>query len=320
MSRAATMKFLVESFLACRRQAGYKLHIEGQQLLRFAAFADQSGHVGPITRELTTAWATFQPRNHKLNRLTAARRIEVLISFARYHQQFEADTEIPPTRLFGSAHQRKVPHIYNDSEIHDLLGACANLHPAGGLRGMSCRAIIGLLWATGMRISEATGLTCKDVDLDAGVIEVRDAKFGKSRRVPIQSSVASELRYYAQQRDLAPQSAHLKDAYFISDYGKAVTSVSVRYAFGILRRQLGLQARGDHKYPRIHDIRHTFITRTLQRWQEEGIDIDKNILSLSTYVGHVKVTDTYWYVTATPTLMATAAMRFTELGDEESVS
>jgi integrase len=314
------MQSLVETFLACRRQAGFELHIEGQQLFRFATFADQSGHVGPLTRELATAWATFQPRNHKLNRLTAARRIEVLRGFARYHQQFEADTEIPPIRLFGKAHQRKVPHIYNDSEIHNLLNACANLHPASGLRGLSCRAIIGLLWATGMRISEVTGLTRGDVDLDAGLIEVRDAKFGKSRWVPIQSTVACELERYAQQRNLASPPAHLDSAYFISDYGKPVTTESVRYAFVLLREQLGLQARGDHRYPRLHDIRHTFITRTLQRWQEQGIDIDKNILSLSTYVGHVKVTDTYWYVTATPTLMATAAMRFTELCDGEEVS
>jgi integrase len=320
VSKAANMQALVESFLVCRRQAGYELRIDGEQLFRFAAFADQSGHVGPLTRELATGWATFQPRNDKLNRLTAARRIEVLRGFARYHQQFEADTEIPPLRLFGKAHQRKVPHIYSDTEIHNLLNACTDLHPAGGLRGLSCRTIIGLLWATGMRISEVTGLTHGDIDLDAGLIEVQSAKFGKSRWVPIQSSVVSELKRYVQQRSLAFLPASMGDAYFVSDYGKPMTTRSVRYAFGLLCKQLGLQARGDHKYPRLHDIRHTFITSTLQRWQEQGIDIDKNILALSTYVGHVKVTDTYWYVTATPTLMATAAIRFAELCDEEVVS
>ena len=320
MSKTATMQSLVESYLTCRRHAGYELRIEGQQLFRFAAFADQSEHVGPLTQELAIAWATCQPQNPELNRLTAARRIEVLRSFARYHQQFEPDTQIPPSRLFGKAHQRKVPHIYNDVEIHNLLDACGSLHPAGGLRGLSCRIIIGLLWATGMRISEVTKLTRGDVDLDAGLIEVRHAKFGKSRWVPIESSVASELEHYAQQRNLASVPSQLGNAFFISDYGKPITAESVRYAFGLLRRQLDLQARGDHKYPRIHDIRHTFITRTLQHWQEAGIDVDKNILSLSTYVGHVRITDTYWYVTATPTLLATAARRFTELCTEEVVS
>lgn len=320
MSTAASMQSLVESFLVCRRQAGYELQIEGQQLFRFANYADQSGHVGPLTRELAIAWATYQPRNQKLNRLTAARRIEVLRSFARYHQQFEADTVIPPIRLFGKAHQRKVPHIYSDSEISNLLSACTNLHPAGGLRGLSCRVIIGLLRATGMRISEVTSLTREDVDLDGRMIEVRDAKFGKSRWVPIQSSVVCELERYAQQRNSASPPAQQGGGFFISDYGKPVTTESFRYAFGLLRKQLGLQARGDHKYPRVHDIRHTFITHTLQRWQEQGIDIDKNILSLSTYVGHAKVTDTYWYVTATPTLMAAAALRFAELSDDEVIS
>lgn len=320
MSKTATMRSLVESYLDCRRQAGFALQIEGQQLFRFAVFADQSEHVGPLTRELATAWATYQPKNPELNRLTASRRIEVLRSFARYHRQFEPDTEIPPIRLFGEAHQRKVPHIFNDEEIHALLDACGNLHPAGGLRGLSCRTIIGLLWATGMRISEVTNLTCGDVDLEAGLIEVRHAKFGKSRWVPIQSSVVRELEHYEQQRNLAFPTSQFERAFFISDYGKPITADSVRYAFDLLRKQLDLQARGDHKYPRIHDIRHTFLTRTLQRWQEEGVDVDKNILSLSTYVGHVRVTDTYWYVTATPTLLATAAQRFTELPSDEVVS
>lgn len=320
MSKTATMQSRVESFLALRRHEGYKLQIEGQQLFRFAAFADKSGHVGPLTRDLATAWATFQPQNQKLNRLTAARRIEVLRSFARYHQRFEEDTEIPPIRLFGRAHQRKEPHIYSESEIHSLLDACADLHPTGGQRALSCRAIIGLIWATGMRISEVTGLSRRDVDLNTGLIEVRGAKFGKSRWVPIQSSVANELERYEQKRNNAYIPVHLDNAYFISDYGKPVTTRSIQYAFSLLRKQLGLKARGDHQYPRLHDVRHTFITRTLQRWQEQGIDIDKNILSLSTYVGHVKVTDTYWYVTATPSLMSTAAMRFTELSEEEQVS
>jgi len=111
MSKAATMQSLVESYLTCRRQAGYERQIEGQQLFRFAAFADQAKHEGPLTQELATAWATYQPQNPDLNRLTAARRIEILRSFARYHQQFEPDTEIPPIRLFGKANERKLPHI-----------------------------------------------------------------------------------------------------------------------------------------------------------------------------------------------------------------
>lgn len=320
MSDTDSMHTLVTSFLAYRRRAGFKLQIAGQQLLQFAAFADQAGHTGPLTRELAIAWATFQPKNAESSRFTAARRIEVLRSFARYHQQFEIDTEIPPIRLFGKAHRRKVPHIYSDVEIHNLLNACATLHPVGGLRGLSCRAIFGLLCATGMRISEVTGLTCRDVDLDAGLIEVREAKFGKSRWVPIQITVVQELERYAKHRNVSSAQADLGDAFFISDYGRRITTRSVRYGFHLLCKQLGLQARGDHKHPRLQDMRHTFITRTLQRWQEQGIDIDKNILSLSTYVGHAKVTDTYWYVTATPTLMATAAARFTELCEDGAIS
>lgn len=319
MSNIKSMSSLVESFLAYRRQAGYQLLIEGQQLFRFANFADQSGHAGPITHQLAVAWASYQPDNCELNRITAARRIEVLRSFARYHQQFEPDTQIPPIRLFGKAHIRKAPHIYSDAELRSLLDACDRLHPAGGMRGLSCRIIIGLLYTTGMRISEVTGLTRSDVDLHAGIIEVRNAKFGKSRWIPIQSSVAVQLRAYAKNRDSRFIPAHLSNAFFISDYGKRVSTQSVRYAFGLLCKHVGLQARGDHKKLRLHDFRHTFITSTLQRWQQQGVDIDQNILALSTYVGHVKVTDTYWYVTATPALIAAAAQRFVQLDDEEVI-
>jgi len=320
MSSSGTMHTLVTEYLAFRRRAGFQMQISGQQLLQFAAFADKSGHSGPLTRDLAIAWATFQPKNDEPSRLTAARRIEVLRSFAKFHKQFEEDTDIPPMRLFGKAHRRKVPHIYNDSEIHDLLSACAILHPSGGLRSLSCRAIIGLLRATGMRISEVTGLTRRDVDLDAGVIEVRDTKFNKSRWVPIHDTVVQELKRYAQERDSLSLPTHLSDNYFISDYNRRITTSSVQYAFGLLCKHLDLKARGEHKYVRLQDMRHTFITCKLQQWQEQGVDIDKKILSLSTYVGHTKVTDTYWYVTATPALMATAAMRFTDLCEDEKIS
>lgn len=306
MNAPTTMHALVESYLANRRHAGFALHIEGQQLLRFAHFAEQSGHQGPLTLDLAIRWATASRRPGPL---TAARRIEVLRGFAGYCQQLVPATEIPPLRLFGRGHRRLTPHIYTDKEICALLAATANLFPVGGLRGACCQAIFGLIAATGLRISEATGLERNDVNLQNGLLLIRRAKFAKSRWVPLHATARDALRRYAQRRDQDPNSARTA-RFFVGDYGRVASTPNVEYAFKLLRRKLGWQARGGHPAPRIQDLRHTFVCRTLQRWYETGADIDRNILALSTYVGHVKVTDTYWYMTATPELMALAARRF----------
>ena len=302
-----TLTAWIDAYLDSRRQAGFALTIEGQQLRRFARFADDADHRGPLTVKLAMRWATASRGRRPL---TAARRIEVLRPFAKYCQQFEPATQIPPRRLFGRAHRRLTPHIFADHEIRSLLAACRQLHPPGGLRGASCAAIFGLIAATGLRISEATGLTRSDVDLDRCLLHIRQAKFGKSRWVPLHPTAAEALRRYAQLRDRDAMTANT-EAFFVFDYGRTVSTLKVEYAFRLLRTALKWRARGGHPVPRIHDIRHSFICHRLEDWYAQGLDIDRHILSLSTYLGHAKVTDTYWYVTATPELLAVAAQRFT---------
>lgn len=295
----------VAAYLAERRQAGYALRIEGYQLARFARFADAAGHRGPPTLELAIGWASA---SHAQRPLTAARRIEVLRGFAHYCRREEPATEIPSRFLFGRPHRRLAPHIYTDRELSQLIAAATRLHPAGGLRGTSCATIFGLIAASGLRISEATGLARTDVDLERGRLLVRQAKFGKSRWVPLHATTTLALRDYAARRD-RDRFASGHAAFFLFDYGRPARTRAVQYAFTLLRRQLGWRARGGHAMPRIHDLRHTFICRRFEQWYREGLDVDRHVLALSTYVGHAKVTDTYWYATATPELLALAARR-----------
>ncbi|MDB4224546.1 tyrosine-type recombinase/integrase [Granulosicoccus sp.] len=310
MNKQLRTTIAVEAYLSYRRNAGYKLQIEGEQLLRFARFADDKNHRGALTIELARLWAT----SNTTNRLTAARRIEALRGFAKYCLQFDSDTIVPPADLFGKAHRRLTPHIYSESEIRDLLDACDELHPIGGLRSHSCRAVFGLLASTGMRIGEACVLRDKDVDLNKALVEVKNSKFGKSRWVPLHRSTVNHLREYVEKRD--NMRLYKKDnRFFAGDYGRCLSAIAVRYAFGLIRKRLGWRSRGDYQYPRVHDLRHTFICRTIQMWYEEGVDIDKKILCLSTYVGHTKVTDTFWYLTATPELLALAAARTSKDGE-----
>jgi integrase len=176
MKARGSMQAMVDAYITHRRQGGFALSQEATQLASFARFADQIHHHGPLTLELASRWALA---NRHGRRITAARRIEVLRGFVRYYQQFEPASVIPPLRLFGPGHRRLTPHIYTDSEIDALLAAAAQLGPSDGLRAASCQTIFGLLAATGLRISEATGLKRSDVDLDQGLLLIRRAKFGK---------------------------------------------------------------------------------------------------------------------------------------------
>jgi integrase len=304
-----TMLLKVKAYLADRRQGGFALSISGKQLLSFARFADRNGYRGPLTVDLASRWALANRRGLAL---TAARRIEVLRSFARYCLTFDPKTEIPPVRLFGPGHRRLTPHIYTEQEIRALLAASARLNPAKGLRPITCATIFGLLSTTGLRISEATALHRQDVDLRRGLLHIQQAKFGKSRLVPLHPSTMRALQRYVHRRDQDPSSA-ATDAFFVFDHGQPARTRKLQYAFRRVCCQLRWRARGGHRAPRIHDIRHSFVCRRLQTWYEEGVNIDRNILALSTYLGHAKVTDTYWYITATPELMAIAARRLQPL-------
>ena len=190
-----------------------------------------------------------------------------------------------------------------------LLEAAKGLPPPGGMRPATSRCVFGLLASCGLRISEALALSRSDIDLDTGVLHVREAKFHQQRLVPLHPSVCEALRAYASLRE-AHFPRPLCDRFFVRDDGHAVNQAAIRYALQTLCRQLGWQPRGDYPHHRLHDLRHTFVVSATLRFYQQGIDVDRAVLALSTYIGHAKVSDTYWYFTGIPELMAIAAERF----------
>ena len=303
--KRSSMVALVEDYLTMRRQLGFALKISGHQLLRFARFADDKGHRGPITLKLATQWA----RSNAPRPITWADRIELLRPFAKYRAQFDPATEIPPSHLFGSYRRRLVPHIYTTQEIQSLLTAASQLPPAGGLRPATYETLFGLLAVTGLRISEALHLKRQDVDLEDGIITVRETKCCKSRLVPLHPTSTKALQRYAHLRDVKVPIPPVSD-FFLSDGGRRMLQDTVQRRFRHLCNQLHWRSRGGHPAPRIQDLRHSFITHCLLRWYRENINVDNKMLSLSTYVGHAEVSYTYWYVTGIPELMAIATRRF----------
>ena len=307
MSGEQSLMAVVRRYLAERRALGYELAAPGTELMRFARYADARGHHGPLTSELIVGWA----REHvkRTTEVTAARRLEIVRPFAAYYRQFEPATEIPPVGVLGRGHRRLVPHIYSDEEVVQLLQAASRLTPRNALRPLTSRALFGLIAAAGLRLSEALNLTNGDVDLAAGSITVRQTKFRKSRCLPLHSSVVQALSGYRQARDRRLDTR--PDApFFASSSGAALPKGTVDNVFRRLRPHLGWHARGDYPLPRLHDLRHTFAVRRLQRWREEGQPIDQAMFWLCTYLGHAKISDTYWYITGIPELMDTVGARF----------
>jgi integrase len=306
MTVSKTMVEKVEEYLSLRRKLGYQLRIEGQQLLRFAKYVDELGYRGPITTDLALNWARLPKEAAPL---CWARRLEVVRCFAKHRAIYEPETEIPPHGILGPAHRRPHPYIYSDKEISALLQAAMGLSPMGGLRPRTYATLFGLLACTGLRISEALRLRCKDVDLQEGVIRIVESKFQKTRLVPLHPSAVTKLGEYARFRDSCLPVNHA-EPFFANERGSALPLSTVHSTFSSLRCLLGWRNPTARHLPRIHDLRHTFVCRRLLKWYEEGTDINHAILDLSTYLGHAKVTDTYWYITGIPELLSQIALRF----------
>ena len=308
MSPATTMEALVDDYLGARRSAGFDLRVDERQLRAFARFADQVGHRGPITVALAVRWAQSTRRQ---TRLTWARRLQTLRPFTKYHAQFEADTEIIPANLFGPVSRRLVPHIYTEAEIVALLEAATQLRPVSGLRlrPRTYVTLFGLLASTGLRLSEALALSPTDVDLREAVLTVRQTKFRKSRLVPLHPTTVTALTQYVEARRQRVSDRDIL-TFVIADRGTPLIERMADHTFALLRARLGWIGRGGYPLPRIHDLRHSYVCHALVRAYQQQASVDHVIDILSTYVGHAGVSNTYWYVTAIPELLALAAQRF----------
>lgn len=309
MSGHKTMCVKVEEYVAHRRSFGYDLRITARELRRFAEYADGIRHRGPLSTELVLRWARLAA-DHSC--IYQARRIEMVRPFARYLSAFEPGTQVPPRGLLGPAHRRTQPHIYTTKEVLQLMDAADGLIPAEGLRPVTYRTMIGLLSSTGLRVCEALKLERSDVDLTQQLLIVRQTKFRKSRLIPLHESVCQALSRYVLVRDgRHPQPR--SNRFFLSEQGTALLPSVVHYTFQKLRRSL--KNAGIGKPPRLYDLRHTFACQRLLRWYRDGIDVQRAIMRLSTYMGHVRVSDTYWYLSGTPELFAIAARRFEIFSD-----
>lgn len=300
----SSIRKAVDEYLALRRGLGFKLCQEGLWLKRFALFVEQR-RSQCITTSLALEWAT-QPAHAGPSHL--ARRLSVVRGFAQYRAARDPRTEVPPLGLLPHRYRRKPPYIYTNDEIGRLLQATAQLESQTGLRPQTYSTLLGLLVVTGMRISEVVGLERDDVDLANALLTIRRTKFGKSRIVPLHASTRQALERYADRRDrILPRPT--ARSFFVGDHGRSLTINVVEQTFVKLSRQVGLRGPSDRRGPRLHDLRHRFAVHTLMRWYRTGVDVERHLPKLSTYLGHAHPTDTYWYLSAVPELMQIVAKR-----------
>jgi integrase len=295
----------IQDYLALRRSLGFKLRDAGICLSKFAAFLESRG-AAHISVELALEWAQ---QSQAAQPSTWAQRLSYVRGFARYHVASDPQTKPPPLGLLPFKPQRARPYLYSDEQIARLLDCALQLPASGGLRPWTYYCLLGLLSVAGLRIGEAIRLNVEDVDLQEGLLTVRGTKFGKSRLVPIHPSTRQVLAQYRARRErfLAGRSA--SSSFFITRCGNRLDIGDIHRTFYKLSRRIGLRAATASHGPRLHDFRHRFAVQTLLRWYRSGEDVERRLPVLSTYLGHVHVADTYWYLSGCPELMGQAVAR-----------
>jgi len=285
---------LIEAYLDLRRATGFAMSNAEYLLKSFAAFAAERGQTH-VHAQTAIDWAALGPSVAQRDA-----RLKAVCRFVCHVQIEDGRHELPPANHFGTHKRRRPPHIYSDAEFNCLIEAALRLGPKGGLRSLTYASLIALLSATGLRISEALKLTVADVTRDG--LLIRETKFRKTRLVPLHDTAAAGLRRYLARR--RPRSND--DPVFIGKHGGALRYIAVKETFDRLVRKAGI-APTARRRPRLHDLRHTFAVRALQGSPAGRSRSGAHMAALSTYMGHVNIYATYWYLEATADLMRDVA-------------
>ena len=292
----------VVDYLSLRRSLGFKLEKHDVCLREFISFLKKKG-TSRITTKLALQFAT---RHRSQQPAEWAARLSIVRGFACYRSGADPATEIPPHGLLTNRPPRARPYLYSEDEIHRLLTAAGDLSSSiCSLRPRTYYCLLGLLVVTGMRLGEVMNLQLQDIDWSEGVLTIRNTKFGKSRLIPLHPSTQKILAEYAKHRDRFFAGRPVQ-YFFVSGRGNRLNKGDIHRTFYVLSRQIGLRGPFASRGPRLHDFRHRFAVETLLGWYRCGEEPERRLPVLSTYLGHSHVTDTYWYLTNTPELMAAA--------------
>lgn len=287
---------LVDSYLELRRATGFQMKVHQYLLHNFASYAEQRQETH-VRTQTAIEWAGQAPSERQ-----RANRLGMVRVFARFARAEDARHEVPPERVFSVQRVMYTPFIFTPSQLHELLVRTSKLAPLNSIRPWSYCTLFSLLAVTGLRISEALNLRLKDVTPDG--LLIHETKFRKSRLVPLHPTTERGLERYLDRRG-----AVADDHVFVSIQGRGLRYPTVVAIFLRLVRVIGIHPGPGHRGPRIHDLRHSFAVRVLEASPATAspIEIGAHMLALSTYLGHADPASTYWYIHATPHLLAEIA-------------
>lgn len=299
----------LDRYLSVRRSLGYDLRTDERILRRFARFADQE-RASHVDTALFLRWDASLP---VVGTSTRSARFGKVRLFAQWLSGIDPAHQVPPRGLLPERYARQRPYIYTEAEIAAIVMAAKDLPSIYGLRALACSTLFGLIAVTGLRISEALALNDDDIDTETGVLRIRRGKLGKERVLPLDQSVVAQLIAYAAERDRLL--GRFAPALFVTEKGTRLTDCGARYNFAHVCQQIGLRPGQQYnrhgRGPRIHDLRHSFAVRTMIGWYRTGKDPAREMIRLTTYLGHTNPSNTFWYLEAVPELLDLAMARAT---------
>lgn len=291
----------VDRYINLHRALGKEFNKQEKSLREFASFAaDRLAH--HVTAVLILDWAgSASTPNSAQERFDHARALAVFL-----HAE-DAQHEVPLAGLFGRSRRRRpAPHILSQDQINGILAEALLVPGLSPISPQTYHTLFGLLASTGLRISEALSLRCDDLTEDG--LMVRKGKFGKSRLVPLHASTRAALQRYLVRRRIVRDVGY---DLFVLGHGHAPTATRAHVVFVRIVRKLGYR-NPTGPGPRLHDLRHTFAVRSLESCANDPQAVLRHMRALSTYLGHVDIANTYWYLEATPVLLQIIAAQAEE--------
>jgi integrase/recombinase XerD len=301
---------LVENYISHKRAMGMRF---GSQAMKLRQFARKFGAIDIKRVDSKTVLGFLH--GSKIVTTSWHQTYWTLNAFYRYAIARGYVESSPLPTIVPKRPEYALPYIYSVDEIKKLLECSAvlngNRHRFGAFSVTMFRTLLLLLYGAGLRISEALSLRISDVDLSNSVLMVRNTKFFKSRLLPIGAKLTAALRDYLEERNRRFGQSGTDDHFFLTRRRKAVRRDMAERYFTFVREKAGVRrSDGAHLQPRLHDFRSSFAVHRLMAWYRQGANVQKLLPQLSTYLGHVHISDTQVYLRMTPELLREANLRF----------
>jgi site-specific recombinase XerD len=305
----------LDSYLAVKDALGFKTQPARILLRDFLHFVESRSISEPIRAQTAIDWAC--DASSTCGASGQVQRLSVVRGFLSFLCAIEPETEVPDHNLLARS-RRPTPYLFTPAQITQLLDEASRMKPAGSLRPHLWQALIGLLASAGLRVGEAIRLKINDLKLedDPPFLQVLETKYRKSRLVPLHPTTAMQLRRYVEKRRQLRYDVR-SDHFFISEKGNPLDQVALWRTFKRITQRLGMHPTDGSRRPSLHSLRHSFAVERLRQWYRAGMDVHALIPHLSVYLGHVRLQDSYWYLTATPELLSATGERFQQYAGGE---